>query len=52
METRIERDLNRVIKALEYMQEKDYTVERNFALSYLYDIKNDTVPKKMIIDKV
>ena len=50
MENRIEKDLNRVIKALEYMQEVDYNTSRSLALSYLYDIRDDNVPKDLTSD--
>ena len=50
---KIEYNLNRVIKALEYMQEEKYDSLRSITLSYLYDIRDDNVPKNMaIIDKV
>lgn len=47
---RIEKDLKRVIKALNYEQEKNYSPTRNLVLSYLNDIQNNTVPKEMITD--
>lgn len=45
-------NLDRVIKALEYEQKENYSATRNLVLSYLYDIKNNTVPKKMPSDEI
>lgn len=46
------RDLHRVIKALEYEQELKYSTERLLALSYLIDIRDNNVPKKMVTDRI
>lgn len=46
--TRIEKDLLRVINALELMQEEHYSSYTNLTLSYLCDIRDGRVPKKMI----
>lgn len=45
------RDLKRVIKALEYENSENYSSTRSLALSYLTDIENNRVPKKMVSDK-
>jgi len=46
----IEINLIRVIKALEYMQKKNYSPMTNLALSYLYDIRYDQIPPKLASD--
>ena len=45
------KNLLRVIRALEWEQDQNYSPERSFALSYLVDIRDDTIPKKMVTDK-
>ncbi len=47
---KLEDNLNRVIKALEYMQDEKYDSLRSITLSYLYDIRDDNVPKNMVTD--
>lgn len=46
--TRIEKDLLRAINALELMQCENYSSITSITLSYLYDIRDGKVPKKMI----
>ena len=48
---KLEDNLNRVIKALEYMQDEKYDSLRSITLSYLYDIRDDNVPKNMVTDR-
>lgn len=50
--TKIEKNLLRVIDALEYMQRNDYSSHINLVLSYLYDIRDDSVPEKLVTDKL
>lgn len=50
--TKIEKNLLRVIDALEYMQRDDYSSHINLVLSYLYDIRDDSVPEKLVTDKL
>lgn len=50
--TKIEKNLLRVIDALEYMQRNDYSSHINLVLSYLYDIRDDSVPEKLATDKL
>ena len=47
----MESDLNRVIKTLEHMQKENYSAITSITLSYLIDIRDDKVPKKMVTDK-
>ena len=48
---KMESDLNRVIKTLEHMQKENYSAITSITLSYLIDIRDDKVPKKMVTDK-
>jgi len=48
---KMESDLNRVIKTLEHMQKENYSAITSITLSYLTDIRDDKVPKKMVTDK-
>ena len=50
--TKIEKNLLRVIKALELTQEEKYSPTTNLVLSYLTDIRDDRVPEKLITDKI
>ena len=50
--SKLEENLKRVIKALEWEQGKNYSPITNMILSYLYDIQNDTVPTNLITDTV
>lgn len=50
--TKIEKDLVRVIKALEYTQEENYSAVTNLVLSYLIDIRDHKVPDKLITDQI
>jgi len=50
--TKIEKNLLRVIKALEFTQEEKYSPTTNLVLSYLTDIRDDRVPEKLITDKI
>lgn len=47
---KLEKNLIRVIKALEYMQKRNYSALTNLTLSYLTDIRDGRVPKKMTSD--
>ena len=47
---KLEKNLIRVIKALEYMQKRNYSALTNLTLSYLTDIRDGKVPKKMTSD--
>lgn len=46
----LEENLIRVIKALEYLQKENYSPMTNLALSYLYDIRYNQVPEKLLSD--
>ena len=48
---KMESNLNRVIKTLEHMQKENYSAITSITLSYLIDIRDDKVPKKMVTDK-
>ena len=50
--TKIEENLHRVIKALEYTQEQKYSSHTHLVLSYLYDIRDGSVPENLITDKI
>ena len=47
---KLEKNLIRVIKALEYLQKRNYSAFTNITLSYLTDIRDGKVPKKMTSD--
>ena len=47
----IKKNLLRVIESLEYQQIEHYSSERHLTLSYLYDIRDNKVPKKLMIDR-
>jgi len=47
----IKKNLLRVIESLEYQQIEHYNSERHLTLSYLYDIRDNKVPKKLMIDR-
>jgi len=47
----INENLERVIKALEWSQNEEYSSLITLALSYLYDIQNNEVPENLITDK-
>ena len=47
---KLQKNLIRVIKALEYMQKRNYSAFTNMTLSYLTDIRDGKVPKKMTSD--
>ena len=44
----LEENLNKVIKALEWMQENNYSSIRGITLSYLYDIRDNKVPVNLL----
>jgi len=50
--TKIEKNLLRVIKALELTQDENYSSITNLVLSYLTDIRDNRVPEKLITDKI
>jgi len=44
----LSRRLNAVIKSIEHSQEARYSSTNNLVLSYLYDIKDNKVPKETL----